>query len=78
MILSVSYNTDLLALENILPLVRRWIHFACKKNGKLIIIPTIDKIDMRKKLILYFILFLIITKKTEKSITKDTKTLKLI
>ncbi len=37
MILSVSYNTDLLALENILPLVRRWIHFACKKNGKLII-----------------------------------------
>ena len=30
-IVSISYNTDLLAMENILPLTRRWIEFA-KKN----------------------------------------------
>ncbi len=35
-LVSISYNTDLLAIENILPLTRRWISFA-EKNKSLII-----------------------------------------
>ena len=42
------------------------------------IIPTIESIEILKKLTLYFILSLKMTKITEKIIAKDTKNLKFI
>ena len=33
MIVSISYNTDLMAIENIIPLTSRWIHYASEKNN---------------------------------------------
>ena len=33
MFVSVSYNTDLMAIENIIPLTSRWIHYASGKNN---------------------------------------------
>ena len=39
-IVSISYNTDLLAMENILPLTRRWIEFAEKNKNLNIEIRT--------------------------------------
>ena len=42
------------------------------------ITPTMDKMDIRKKLILNLILSFSITKNTEKIITIETKILKLI
>ncbi len=40
MIVSISYNTDLLAMENIFPMVSRWIKFARKRKNLIIEIRT--------------------------------------
>ncbi len=40
MIVSISYNTDLLAMENLFPLVSRWIKFAKKRKNLIIEIRT--------------------------------------
>ena len=40
MIVSISYNTDLLAMENIVPMVSRWIKFARKRKNLIIEIRT--------------------------------------
>ena len=39
-VISISYNTDLLAMENILPLSRRWINYVKGKKDTLIEIRT--------------------------------------
>jgi len=40
MTVSVSYNTDLLAMENLFPLTKSWIEFASKKRNLIIEIRT--------------------------------------
>ncbi len=40
MIVAISYNTDIMAMENILPLTARWIEFAKKMEGLIIEIRT--------------------------------------
>tara|TARA_Y100000994_G_scaffold240665_1_gene235623 strand:+ start:130 stop:1146 length:1017 start_codon:yes stop_codon:yes gene_type:complete len=40
MIVSISYNTDLLAMENIFPMVSRWVKFARARNNLIIEIRT--------------------------------------
>ena len=40
LVLSISYNTDLLAFENIIPYCRSWINFAAKEKDILIEIRT--------------------------------------
>jgi len=40
MIVAISYNTDIMAMENILPLTARWIEFAKKMKGLIIEIRT--------------------------------------
>ena len=40
MVVSISYNTDILALENIIPLTERWINFAKKRHDVLIEVRT--------------------------------------
>ena len=39
-VISISYNTDLLAMENILPLCRRWINYVKGKKDTIIEIRT--------------------------------------
>ena len=39
-VISISYNTDLLAMENILPLCRRWINYVKGKKDTVIEIRT--------------------------------------
>ena len=40
MIVSISYNTDLLAMEKLIPLVSRWIQFAKKRKNLIIEVRT--------------------------------------
>ena len=40
LVLSISYNTDLMAFENILPITRSWINFANKKSDLIIEVRT--------------------------------------
>ena len=40
MIVSISYNTDLLAMENLFPMVSRWIEFARTRKNLIIEIRT--------------------------------------
>jgi spore photoproduct lyase len=40
MIVAISYNTDIMAMENILPLASRWIEFAKRISGLIIEIRT--------------------------------------
>ena len=40
MIVSISYNTDLMAMENLFPIISRWIEFAKSKDNLIIEIRT--------------------------------------
>ena len=40
MIVAISYNTDIMAMENILPLTARWIKFAKRMKDLIIEIRT--------------------------------------
>jgi spore photoproduct lyase len=58
-VVSVSYNTDLLAMENIMPLTRSWIEYARTKKDLLIeirtksaLFPAIKDLDVVKNVIL--------------------------
>ncbi len=58
-VVSVSYNTDLLAMENIMPLTRSWIEYAGTKKDLLIeirtksaLFPAIKDLDVVKNVIL--------------------------
>ena len=58
-VVSVSYNTDLLAMENIMPLTRSWIEYAGTKEDLIIeirtksaLFPAIKDLDVVKNVIL--------------------------
>ena len=40
MIVSISYNTDLMAMENLFPIISRWVEFAKSKDNLIIEIRT--------------------------------------
>ncbi len=58
-VVSVSYNTDLLAMENIMPLTRSWVEYAGTKKDLIIeirtksaLFPAIKDLDVVKNVIL--------------------------